>query len=148
MGKNGVPFFGFASSVYPLALPPLSPCRGLHRLLNGKCPESFFFFFWKTNNESKLILQRLPHEFVLGQQLWSSCALLITVVSTWHLVVHRSELFLVFQRKIVWGYHQHHWAFLCRLPAGRIHWYLENIDFKECGYNFFVWIYYTTILIA
>lgn len=136
MGKNGVPFFGFASSIYLLALPPLSPCRGLFtafKMANALKA----FIFWKTNNESKLILQRLLHEFVLSQQLWSSCALLITVVSTWHLVVHRSELFLVFQRKIVWGYHQHHWAFLCRLPAGRIHWYLENIDFKECGYNFF-----------
>lgn len=136
MGKNGVPFFRFASSIYLLALPPLSPCRGLSttfKMANALKA----FIFWKTNNESKLILQRLPHEFVLGQQLWSSCALLTTVVSTWHLVVHRSELFLVFQRKIVWGYHQHHWAFLCRLPAGRIHWYLENIDFKECGYNFF-----------
>lgn len=136
MGKNGVPFFRFASSIYLLALPPLSPCRGLStafKMANALKA----FIFWKTNNESKLILQRLPHEFVLGQQLWSSCALLTTVVSTWHLVVHRSELFLVFQRKIVWGYHQHHWAFLCRLPAGRIHCFLENIDFKECGYNFF-----------
>lgn len=127
---NRILFFRFFSSICLLALHLLSPCTAPHLLHEHKIPESFSLPM-KNNQIIKANQSYRNFQFILDKQLWSSCSVLITIVSD-------MESILFFFKENILRLLPKPLAVLIDSQQVEYTDLLGNTDLKECG----VWYHY------